>query len=132
MHCQALTELCRILTRPQYIIINHTTSLIAFISAGLIDYLFAIKTRNAYHPQAVGTDVFKFLGNHSTGSLGSDYKSAVKRSLRMGQPITLELKLCAKPSMGLEKFNTHWTPLKDAAGAVMWVVLTLGNEQRAG
>lgn len=34
--------------------------------------------------------------------------------------------------MGIERFVLHWTPLKDEKGEVCWVVLTLGNEQRAG
>jgi len=49
----------------------------------------------------------------------------------MGQPISLELKLCARPYMGIETFVLHWTPLKDEVGAVTWIVLTLGNEKRA-
>lgn len=115
----------------QYIVINYSSFLIAFVSAGLVDLLFAIKAKTAYHAEAVGADVFKFLANHSAGSLGSDYKNAVKRSLKMGQATSLELRLCAKPYMGFERFATHWTPLKDEHGAVTWVVLTLGNEQRA-
>lgn len=75
--------------------------------------------------------MFKFLANHGSGSVSWDYKSAVKNALRMGQPISLELKLCARPYMGFEVFVLHWTPLKDEVGAVTWVVLTLGNERRA-
>ena len=70
-------------------------------------------------------------GNHSTGSVSWDFKSSVKSALKQGNPISLDLKLCAKPYMGFERFATHWTPLKDEVGTVSWVVLTLGNEQRA-
>lgn len=59
-----------------------------------------------------------------------DFKSSVKGALKNGQPISLDLKLCAKPYMGFERFMLHWTPLKDEQGAVAWVVLTLGNESR--
>jgi len=62
--------------------------------------------------------------------VGWDFKSNVKGALKMGQAISLDLKLCARPYMGFERFVLHWTPLKNEGGAVSWVVLTLGNEQR--
>lgn len=106
--------------------------LIAFVSGGIIDLLFPIKAKTAYHALAVGSDVFKFLNNHGSGSGTSwEFKSTVKNALKMGQAVSLELKLCAKPTMGIEKFMLHWTPLKDETGGVKWIVLTLGNEQRA-
>lgn len=92
--------------------------------------LFPIKAKTAYHAQAVGSDIFKFLANHGSGSLSWDFKSAVKGALKMGQSISLEAKLCARPYMGFEKFILHWTPLKDETGAVQWVVVTLGSESR--
>lgn len=49
----------------------------------------------------------------------------------MGRPISLELKLCARPYMDLETFALHWTPLKNESGQVTFIVLTLGNERRA-
>ena len=76
-------------------------------------------------------DIFKFLSNHGSGSISYDFKSTVRGALKMGSAVSLELKLCARPYMGFEKFMLHWTPLKDEGGAVAWVVLTLGNEQRA-
>lgn len=102
-----------------------------FISGGIIDLLFPIRATSAYHAQAVGTDIFRFLANHGSGSLSWDFKSTVKSALKMGQAVSLDLKLCARPYMGFERFVLHWTPLKDENGAVVWVVLTLGNEQRA-
>ena len=126
----------------QYIIINSTSYLIAFLSTGILDLLFPIKARSpavplSPHypaPSAVGTDIFKFLANHSPSgsSLGSDFKAAVRSSLKLGNPISLDLKLCARPYMGFERFVLHWTPLKDEQGVVCWVVLTLGNEARVG
>ncbi|TKA83738.1 hypothetical protein B0A55_00040 [Friedmanniomyces simplex] len=114
-----------------FVMINYSTYLITFISPGIMDLLFPIKAKSAYHAQAIGSDVFKFLGNHGSGSISWDFKSAVRGALKMGQAISLELKLCARPYMGFERFLLHWTPLKDEGGAVTWVVLTLGNEQRA-
>ena len=111
--------------------INFSTWLISFVSGGIIDLLFPIKAKSAYHAQAVGTDVFKFLANHGSGSLTWDFKSPVKGGLKAGQAVSLDLKLCARPYMGFERFVLHWTPLKDEKGAVTWVVLTLGNEARA-
>ncbi|KAK0269266.1 hypothetical protein LTS16_003208 [Friedmanniomyces endolithicus] len=114
-----------------FIIINYSSYLISFISPGIMDLLFPIKAKSAYQAQAIGSDVFKFLGNHGSGSISWDFKSAVKSALKMGQAISLEMKLCARPYMGFERFLLHWTPLKDEVGAVTWVILTLGNEQRA-
>ncbi|KAK3671296.1 hypothetical protein LTR78_008756 [Recurvomyces mirabilis] len=114
-----------------YIIINYSSFLISFVSGGVIDMLFPVKSRTPYVPQAIGTDAFKYLGLHcASGSLSWDFKSAVKAALKTGQPVSVELKLCAKPYMGFERFSLHWTPLKDEVGAVAWVVLTLGNDQR--
>jgi hypothetical protein len=79
---------------------------------------------------AVGTDIFKFIGNHGSGSIGWEFKSAVKNALKAGNPVSLDMKLCARPYMGFEPFVLHWTPLKDETGAVQWVVLTLGSDKR--
>lgn len=96
-----------------------------------MDLLFPIKAKkNGYYAQAVGTDVFRFLANHGSGSLSWEFKSSVKGALKVGNAITVECKLCARPYMGFEKFLLHWTPLKDEQGGVQWIVLTLGNEQR--
>ena len=112
--------------------INYSSWLITCVSPGILDLLFPIKAKNAGQAQTVGSDIFKFLANHGTGNVGSDFKSAVKANLKAGHPISLDLKLCARPYMGFEKFVLHWTPLKDEHGLVQWVILTLGNEQRVG
>jgi hypothetical protein len=52
--------------------------------------------------------------------------------MKMGNAITIDQKLCTKPLMGMDTFALHWTPLKDEAGAVGWIVLTLGSEKRVG
>ena len=128
--------------------INYTTFLISFVSSGLLDILFPIKTANKTGnaamnsgnysnavqmvpaSSAVGTDIFKFLSNHGSGSLGWEFKSTVKTALKAGNPVSLDTKLCARPYMGFETFVLHWTPLKDESGAVQWIVLTLGNDKR--
>ncbi|KXL45708.1 hypothetical protein M433DRAFT_58278 [Acidomyces richmondensis BFW] len=114
-----------------YIVINYGTFLIAFASAGILDLLFPIKAKQSFPGHPVGTDIFKFLGNHGSGSVGWDFKSTVKGTLKSGNPISLEYKLCARPHMGFETFVLHWTPLKNEHGAVTWIVLTFGNEHRA-
>jgi PAS domain S-box-containing protein len=138
------------LTTPQYLVVNYSTFLITFISTGLLDLLFPIKAARSstFAPpnsqitpaaMAVGTDVFRFLANHGTGSssrfssgdVSWDFKSTIKSALKLGNPVSVEMRLCARPLMGFERFVLHWTPLKDEKGAVHWVVLTLGNEQRA-
>ena len=84
--------------------------LIAFVSGGIIDLLFPIKAKTAYHAIAVGTDVFKFLGNHGSGSgVSWELKSSVKNAMKAGQAVSMDLKLCARPSMGYERFVLHWT-----------------------
>ena len=95
--------------------INYSTFLISFISSGLLDLLFPIKTANKSGSvsnnsgdygnavqmmpvsAAVGTDIFKFLGNHGSGPIGWEFKSAVKNGLKAGNPVSLDLKLCARP-----------------------------------
>ncbi|CAJ2506187.1 Uu.00g003170.m01.CDS01 [Anthostomella pinea] len=119
-----------------YIVVNYSTFFISFISVGIIDLLFPIKAAGAASRQSpVGQDVFKFLANHTPNggsSMGRDFKQSVKAPLSRGQAVSVDLKLCARPYMGFERFATHWTPLKDEGHEVAWVVLTLGNEHRVG
>ncbi|TKA22964.1 hypothetical protein B0A50_07707 [Salinomyces thailandicus] len=112
-----------------FIVINYSTFLVTFVSAGVVDMLFPIRAKH-YHAQGAGTDVFKFLATHSSGSTSRDFKSNVKNALKMGRAISLDLKLCAKPYMGFETFALHWTPLKNEVGEVGWIVLTLASESR--
>ncbi|KAI7349819.1 hypothetical protein KC336_g22618, partial [Hortaea werneckii] len=111
------------------LVINYSTFLITFFSQGITELLFPIKTRSNSSSN-VGVDIFKFLSNHSSASVSRDFKTGVRDALKAGRAISLEMKLCAKPYMGLESFVLHWTPLKDEAGVVKWVVLTLGRETR--
>lgn len=113
-----------------FIVINASTFLIGFISKGISELLFPIRAKAQHAAQAIGCDIFKFLAAHGSGN--RDFRSTVKGALKSGQAISLEVKLCARPYMGIEKFVSHWTPLKDEHGAVHWIVLTLGNEQRIG
>lgn len=115
-----------------FVIINFSTYLIGFISRGIPKLLCPIKANEQSTARAIGADVFKFLANHSPSNLSWDFKSSVKGALKSGLPISLDVKLCTRPNMGIEKFVSHWTPLKDESGAVHWIVLTLGNEQRVG
>jgi PAS domain S-box-containing protein len=80
--------------------------------------------------QIVGMDIFRFLATHSTASkLGSDFKARVRTALKYGNPISLDLVLCTRRYMGFEKFVSHWTPLKNEAGEVGWVVVSLGGQE---
>jgi hypothetical protein len=74
-----------------------------------------------------GNDVFRFFRANMTVPQ-NDYKARVRNSLRMGQPLSVELRLQTSRSAlfrGDESFMSHWTPLKDDKGAVAWVVVTL-------
>jgi hypothetical protein len=102
------------------------------VSSGVVDCLFPIKAKTTNDTLAVGNDIFKYLANSSTGSLPWDFKSTVKSAMKSGKPVTVDLKLCARPYMGFDTFALHWTPLKDEHGTVHWIVLTLGNERRVG
>ena len=115
-----------------YIIVNASTFLIGFISSRLGDLLFPIKAKSAQSAQTLGTDVFKFLANHGSGNISWDFKSSVKGAIKAGSPISVDVKLCARPYMGFEKFVSHWTPLKDEYSKVHWIVVTLGSENRVG
>lgn len=77
----------------------------------------------------VGSDVFKFLGQHSS-AIGRDFKQRVRAALKAGLALSLDLHLRTRRAIvfrGDEKFATHWTPLKDEAGRVNWVVLTMAS-----
>jgi len=99
---------------------------IAFHSAGIVELLFP--ARSPYSTHIVGTEIFKFFANHSSGSLSRDFKARVKTAMKQGQAVTLELTLCTRRFMGFEKFQVHFTPLKDEKSEVQWLVVTLGSE----
>ena len=54
---------------------------------------------------------------------------SLKSALKFGNAVSLDLTLCTRRYMGFEKFVSHWTPLKNEAGEVGWVVVTLGGLQ---
>lgn len=79
--------------------------------------------------QIVGMDVFRFLSMHAKSKLGSEFKSRVRSALKMGQAVSMDVTLCTRRFMGYERFATHWTPLKNEANEVGFVILTLGSYQ---
>jgi len=111
----------------QFIVINYSTFFIAFVSGGIGELLYVclinemsltlllISCRNSFPIKtkqpgpAIGQNIFQFLINHGTGSGSWEFKSAVKNALKAGQATSLEMQLCAKPTMGFEKFLLHWT-----------------------
>jgi len=114
-------------TNHQYLIMSFETLNIRFISAGLVAVLNP--TNVARSGAIVGTDVFRFLTAHAT-TLGKDFKQRVRGALRMGQPISVDVRLSTHRSAvfrGDEEFVTHWTPMKNEMGVVTWVVLTMGS-----
>ncbi|KAK4993370.1 hypothetical protein LTR66_006049 [Elasticomyces elasticus] len=115
-------------TYSKFIIVNYSTFFITFHSSGIIELLYPVDPRSQYQKHVVGTDIFKFLANHASGSLTRDFKSRVKAALKVGQPISLDVTLCTRRYMGFEKFIVHWTPLKNDTGEVGWVVLTLSEQ----
>ena len=106
---------------------------ISFHSQGVITLLYPSKqTQSQLHahlssPGVVGTDIFRFLAQHTLNNLPRDYKSRVKTAIKNGMPVSLDLMLCTRRHMGFEKFVTHWTPLKDEEGKTEFMVITLGS-----
>ncbi len=49
--------------------------------------------------------------------------------MRTGQAVSLDITLCTRRFMGYERFATHWTPLKNEADEVSFIILTLGSFQ---
>ncbi|KAL8294499.1 hypothetical protein RB597_007817 [Gaeumannomyces tritici] len=132
----------------KYLVIDKDL-VIRFYSAGITEMLCSANNRTN---SIAGTDVFTFLqnndlprraepeqhqrprGNAAVGDAAPEYKGKVRAALiGQGTPISIELRLQTRRSAafcGYERFATHWTPLKDDAGKVGWVVLTLGNVMR--
>jgi hypothetical protein len=108
-------------------VIDYSTFFIVFYSAGIVDLLHPNKPQNS--AQIVGTDIFRFLKYHSPNEPSNGLKDSVKAALRMGQAISLALRLRTRRYMGFESFAAHWTPLKDEHGEVGFVVLTLGSQK---
>ncbi|KAJ9610043.1 hypothetical protein H2200_006373 [Cladophialophora chaetospira] len=121
----------------KYLVINYSTFFITFHSAGMGSLLYPTKpvpNNNLGHGpnggQLVGMDIFRFFATHSpSGKLSSEFKGRVKGALKYGNPVSIDLTLCTRRYMGFEKFVSHWTPLKNEAGEVAWVVVSLGGLQ---
>jgi len=114
----------------QYIVINYSTFYISFHSAGIATMLYPTKPvpKNTVS-QLVGMDVFRFLEAHAKSKLGSEFKQRVRSALKMGNATSMDVTLCTRRFMGFERFATHWTPLKNEANEVGFVILTLGSYQ---
>ncbi|KAH8881185.1 hypothetical protein GQ53DRAFT_668285 [Thozetella sp. PMI_491] len=107
----------------KYIVIRYDTFVIHFYSQGVTDMLNPANTSGL----VAGNDIFRFFRANMTVPQ-NDYKTRVRNALRMGQPLSVELRLQTSRSAlfrGDESFMSHWTPLKDEKGAVAWVVVTL-------
>ncbi|KLU84445.1 hypothetical protein MAPG_03487 [Magnaporthiopsis poae ATCC 64411] len=132
----------------KYIVVD-SGFIIRFYSAGITEMLHPA---NNAAGTIVGTDVFTFLkrnglpqrpaqqqqqlqqqqGGHTvSGDASPEYKDRVQAAVvGQGSPISIEVRMQTRRSAvfrGDERFAAHWTPLKDDAGRVGWVVLTLGN-----
>ncbi len=77
----------------------------------------------------VGVDIFRFLSAHSPTKLGGEFKARVRTALKAGHAVSLDLTLCTRRHVGYERFAVHWTPLKNEAGEVAFVICTLGGFQ---
>ncbi|KAK7901032.1 hypothetical protein LTR67_003318 [Exophiala xenobiotica] len=115
----------------KYLVINYSTMYISFHSAGIATLLYPTKpVPNNTVSQIVGMDVFRLLTTHAqSNKLSSDFKNRVRSSMKMGQAVSLDITLCTRRFMGYEKFATHWTPLKNEANEVSFIILTLGSFQ---
>lgn len=112
----------------QFIVINYTTFLISFHSAAIATMLYPTgpAAPNTVF-QIVGMDIFRFLSAHSQSKLSGEFKTRVRSALKVGNAVSLDLTLCTRRHMGYEKFASHWTPLKNEAGEVAFVICALGS-----
>ncbi|KAK5062497.1 hypothetical protein LTR84_004570 [Exophiala bonariae] len=114
----------------KFLVINYSTFYISFHSAGAATLLYPARPiPNSSISQIVGMDIFRWLSVHSASKVSSEYKSRVRTALKMGNAVSLDLTMCTRRFMGFEKFATHWTPLKNEAGEIAFVILTLGGFQ---
>lgn len=78
-------------------------------------------------PPLVGTDVFHFLSAYSPNKISGDFKTRVRSAITAGDAISLDVTLTTTRLASYEKFVSHWTPLKDEACEVAWVVVSLAS-----
>ncbi|KAI6713256.1 hypothetical protein PZA11_001891 [Diplocarpon coronariae] len=116
---------------------------VQFYSPGVIDML-GLNLPNGSVAHIYNRDIFKVLSEFSTSSSSSvnrTFKQTVKDALKLGEAISVETGLLTgfeeTRRRGLfgdregglrrvvERYITHWTPLKDQDGRVKWVVLTI-------
>lgn len=120
---------------------NSATLAISHFSPGVIDMLCLNLPNGAIAP-IHNKDIFKVLSEHSSSSsITKSFKNTVIDNLRVGKAVSVELGLLtgyAEVSSGFgigknktsfkrveERYVSHWTPLKDEAGMVRWIILTI-------
>ncbi|KAJ0116093.1 hypothetical protein J7T55_005039 [Diaporthe amygdali] len=108
----------------QYLVVRANTYVIEFYSEGIVEML---NPANMAGTMVAGSEVFRFFGLNMMAKQ-SEYKARVRNAIRVGMPISTELRLQTRRSAvfrGDEKFVAHWTPLKDEKAAVHYVVVTV-------
>ncbi|KAI3394903.1 hypothetical protein diail_2074 [Diaporthe ilicicola] len=108
----------------KYLVIRASNFVIDFYSEGILEML---NPANMAGTMVAGSDVFRFFGLNMMAKQ-SEYKARVRNAIRVGMPVSTELRLQTRRSAifrGDEKFVAHWTPLKDEKAAVHWVVVTV-------
>lgn len=104
--------------------VRANTYVIEFYSEGIVEML---NPANMAGTMVAGSEVFRFFGLNMMAKQ-SEYKARVRNAIRVGMPISTELRLQTRRSAvfrGDEKFVAHWTPLKDEKAAVHYVVVTV-------
>ncbi|KAI0120708.1 hypothetical protein BJ170DRAFT_160834 [Xylariales sp. AK1849] len=107
----------------KYLVVRADTFLVGFYSEGVADLLNPANNAGLI----VGQEIFRFFKQNMV-SKETDYRSRVRNAIRVGQPISVEIRLQTRRSArfrGDERFWAHWTPLKDENAASHWVVVML-------
>lgn len=118
------------LTCLLFFVLPYPSLTVSFYSLAVVDML-AIGPD--FEKELPGSDVFKVLAgsSQSTNPTIKDFKHRVKAFLKTGKAVSCEISLTVKRSgmirRGVERFVTHWTPLKNENGETQWVVATLGS-----
>ncbi|KAL1860291.1 hypothetical protein Daus18300_009346 [Diaporthe australafricana] len=108
----------------KYLVVRASNFVIEFYSEGIVEML---NPANMAGSMVAGSDVFRFFGLNMMAKQ-SEYKARVRNAIRVGMPVSTELRLQTRRSAifrGDEKFVAHWTPLKDEKAAVHWVIVTV-------
>ncbi|OHF02562.1 hypothetical protein CORC01_02257 [Colletotrichum orchidophilum] len=108
----------------KYLIVSYDSFIIKFYSEGVLEMLHPANNTVGL---VAGQEVFRFFKQNMVNHQ-SDYKTRVRNALRIGAPISVEVRLQTRRSAlfrGDERFVTHWTPLKDEKSMVHWAVVTL-------